>query len=126
MQETSDLLNRHTTLVTTNMDLKQLQRANTEEMEQVRAEMTAMLKRRADEILHKNNHIAQLKKQLESIRLKAADQEAVKDSSLQVTSQNTLEYGQVRLGFVAPCFLSLCFQACKIAHDPAPLNIDVF
>jgi hypothetical protein len=45
--------------------------------------------------LNKNNHVARLKKQLEAIRLEAADQEALKDSSLQITSQNTLEYGQV-------------------------------
>lgn len=54
-----------------------------------------MIKRRTDEILNKNNYIARLKKHLETIRLKAADQEAIKDSSLQITSQNTLEYGQV-------------------------------
>lgn len=95
LQETSDLLNRHTTLVTTNMDLKQLQRQNMDEMERVRAEISATLKRHADETLNKNNKIAQLKKELERTRLRATDQEAVKDSSLQVTSQNTLQYGQV-------------------------------
>jgi chromosome segregation ATPase len=95
LQETAELLNRHATLVNTNTDLKQQQKQNNEEMERVRAEMNAMIKRKTDEILNKNNHIARLKKHLETIRLKAADQEAIKDSSLQVTSQNTLEYGQV-------------------------------
>ena len=95
LQEVGELLNRHGTLVATNTDLKQQQKVNSEEMEHVRADMNALVKRRTDEILNKNNQVARLKKQLEAIRLRAADQEALKDSALQITSQNTLEYGQV-------------------------------
>ena len=96
LQEVGELLNRHGTLVATNTDLKQQQKANGEEIERVRGEMQAMVKRRTDDVLNKNNEVARLKKRLECLRLEAADEEAVKDSSLQVTSQNTLEYGQVR------------------------------
>jgi hypothetical protein len=95
LQEVGETLNRHSTLVATNMDLKQQQKTNSELIEKVRAETTALIKHRTDDILNKNNHVARLKKQLEAIRLEAADQEALKDSSLQITSQNTLEYGQV-------------------------------
>lgn len=95
LQEVGELLNRHSTLVATNTDLKQQQRANNEEMERVRADMNSMAKRRNDEILNKNNEIARLKKRLEAVRRQAADHEAVKDAALQLTSQNTLEYGQV-------------------------------
>jgi hypothetical protein len=96
LQEVVELLNRHSTLVATHMDLKQQQKLNSEQIEKVRAETNATIKHRTDDILNKNNHVARLKKQLEAIRLEAADQEAIKDSSLQITSQNTLEYGQVQ------------------------------
>lgn len=65
-------------------------------MERVRNETQLFLKQKTDDILNMNNHIARLKKHLESLRLAAADEEAVKDSALQVTSQNTLEQGQVQ------------------------------
>ena len=69
LQEVGELLNRHGTLVATNTDLKQQQKVNSEEMEHVRADMNALVKRRTDEILNKNNQVARLKKQLEAIRL---------------------------------------------------------
>lgn len=95
-QEIGELLNRHTTLGLTNEDLKQQQKANSESMEQIRSEMNVFVKSKTDEILNTNNKIARLKKELERLRMETSDQEAIKDSALQVTSQNTLAYGQVR------------------------------
>ena len=100
LQEVGELLNRHATLVATNGDLKQQQKVNNEEMERVRADMNATVKRRTDEILNKNNQIALLKKELEALQLQAADLESMKNSALQTTSQNTLAYGQVRCHMV--------------------------
>lgn len=88
---------RYTTLLTTNSDLKRQQNEHADAMERVRTETQLFLKQKTDDILNMNNHIARLKKHLESLRLAAADEEAVKDSALQVTSQNTLEQGQVQL-----------------------------
>lgn len=88
---------RYTTLLTTNSDLKRQQNEHADAMERVRTETQLFLKQKTDDILNMNNHIARLKKHLESLRLAAADEEAVKDSALQVTSQNTLEQGQVLL-----------------------------
>ena len=95
-QEIGELLNRHTTLILTNEDLKQQQKSNGEETERIRNEMNTFVKQQTDEILNLNNKIARLKKELETIRLMANDQEGKKDSSLQITSQKTLEYGQVK------------------------------
>lgn len=95
-QEIGELLNRHTTLGLTNEDLKQQQKANSESMEQIRSEMNVFVKSKTDEILNTNNKIARLKKELERLRMETSDQEAIKDLALQVTSQNTLAYGQVR------------------------------
>jgi hypothetical protein len=88
-------LNRYTTLITTNSDLKRQQNEHADAMERVRNDTQLFQKQKTDDILNMNNRIARLKKHLESIRLASADEEAVKDSALQVTSQNTLEYGQV-------------------------------
>jgi hypothetical protein len=96
LPDIGELLNRHSTLVTTHADLKQQQTEHSEAMERVRTEMHAFVKERTDDILNWNNHIARLKKQRENILLAAHDEEALKDSALQVTSKNTLEYGQVR------------------------------
>jgi Domain of unknown function (DUF4200) len=96
LQEVGELLNRHATLIATNCDLKQQQRANNEEMERVRADMTAFAKRRNDEILSKSNEVAVLKRRLEALQLQAAGHEVSKNAALASTSRNTLEYGQAR------------------------------
>lgn len=96
-QEVSDLLMRHATLLATNNDLKEHQRRCAELAEKVRAELTLYVKQKTDEILNLNNSVARLKKELEGYEGEALVQEAKKDSSLQVASQKTLEYGQVVL-----------------------------
>lgn len=110
-------LNRYTTLITTNSDLKRQQNEHADAMERVRNETQLFQKQKTDDILNMNNRIARLKKHLESIRLASADEEAVKDSSLQVTSQNTLEYGQVRY----ICWTSAILHP-SVARYPAGLG----
>lgn len=55
------------------------------------------MKQKTDEILNLNNSVARMKKELEGYEGEALLQESKKDSSLQVASQKTLEYGQVVL-----------------------------
>ncbi|MEW5313954.1 MAG: hypothetical protein WDW38_005484 [Sanguina aurantia] len=96
-QEVSDLLLRHATLQATNSDLREHQRRCGELSERVRAELQVYAKQKTDEILNLNNSIARMKKELEGYEGEALLQESKKDSSLQVASQKTLEYGQVVL-----------------------------
>jgi predicted nuclease with TOPRIM domain len=94
-QEVPDLLMRHATLQATNQDLKEHQHRCAELAEKTRAELNVYIKQKTDEILNLNNHLARLKKELESFEQQAMAQESKKDYSLQVASQKTLEYGQV-------------------------------
>lgn len=112
LPDITDILNRHATLMATNSDLKKQQNDHTENMERVRKEMQEFTKQRSDEILNRNNHTARLKKRLEALKLLVADEEAIKDSAMQVASQNTLEYGQVcRLRAVA------CARNCDASYS---------
>ena len=61
-----------------------------------RSELQAYTKTKTDEIVNLNNTISRLKKQLETYEAESYAQETKKDYSLQVASQKTLEYGQVR------------------------------
>ncbi|KAF5841600.1 hypothetical protein DUNSADRAFT_12297 [Dunaliella salina] len=94
-QEVPDLLMRHATLRATNKDLRDHQQKCSEAAESIRAELAAYVKGRTDEILNLSNRVARLKKELEKHEGEAMVQESKKDSSLQVASQKTLEYGQV-------------------------------
>mmetsp|Transcript_20045 Transcript_20045/g.36043 ORF Transcript_20045/g.36043 Transcript_20045/m.36043 type:complete len:298 (-) Transcript_20045:332-1225(-) len=96
-QEVNDLLMRYATLSATNADLKEHQRKCGELAEKVRSELQVFVKQKTDEILNLNNQLSRLKKELEQYEGDALVQEAKKDSSLQVASQKTLEYGQVVL-----------------------------
>ena len=61
-----------------------------------RSELQVYTKMKTDEIVNLNNTISRLKKQLENYEAESYAQETKKDYSLQVASQKTLEYGQVR------------------------------
>ena len=67
-----------------------------EAAEATRDELKSYTKAKTDEILTLNNHLAKLKKQLEGLEAEARQQEARKDTALQVAAHRTLEYGQVR------------------------------
>ena len=80
------------------------------------------VKQKTDEILHQNNELARLKKELESYEGDALVQQARKDHSLQVASQKTLEYGQVVLS--TDNIFNRCRSRSKIAypHESNPLQ----
>jgi predicted nuclease with TOPRIM domain len=83
-QEVQDLIMRHATLQATNQDLKEHQHKCAELAEKTRAELNLYVKQKTDEILNLNNHLARLKKELESFEALAIAQESKKDYSLQV------------------------------------------
>ncbi|KXZ49053.1 hypothetical protein GPECTOR_23g139 [Gonium pectorale] len=118
-QEVSDLLLRHATLSATNADLKDHQRRCSELAEKVRTELQIYVKQKTDEILNLNNQVAKLKTELEGYEAEAMVQEAKKDSSLQIASQRTLEYGQVVLS--ADNIFNRCRSKSSIGH-PAESN----
>ncbi|EFJ46808.1 hypothetical protein VOLCADRAFT_75246 [Volvox carteri f. nagariensis] len=118
-QEVSDLLLRHATLSATNADLKDHQRRCSELAEKVRTELQIYVKQKTDEILNLNNQVAKLKTELEGYEAEALVQEAKKDSSLQIASQRTLEYGQVVLS--ADNIFNRCRSKSSIGH-PAESN----
>jgi hypothetical protein len=66
-----------------------------EAAEATRDELKSYTKAKTDEILTLNNHLAKLKKQVEGLEAEARQQEARKDTALQVAAHRTLEYGQV-------------------------------
>ncbi|KAG2433119.1 hypothetical protein HYH02_012821 [Chlamydomonas schloesseri] len=118
-QEVADLLLRHATLSATNADLKDHQRKCSELAEKVRTELQIYVKQKTDEILNLNNQVAKLKTELEGYEAEAMVQEAKKDSSLQIASQRTLEYGQVVLS--ADNIFNRCRAKSSIGH-PAESN----
>ncbi|KAF5841599.1 hypothetical protein DUNSADRAFT_12297 [Dunaliella salina] len=118
-QEVPDLLMRHATLRATNKDLRDHQQKCSEAAESIRAELAAYVKGRTDEILNLSNRVARLKKELEKHEGEAMVQESKKDSSLQVASQKTLEYGQVV--FSTDNIFNRCHSRSKIGY-PAESN----
>eukprot|EP00775_Hariotina_reticulata_P008951 gene8951-9127_t len=113
-QEVPDLLMRFATLQAAHADLCSHQQKCASEAEEVRAALQALTKQKSDEILNLNNHLAELKKQLELYQQQASLQEFHKDCSLQVAAQRTLEYGQVVLA--ADNVFNRCRQKSYNAH----------
>lgn len=73
VHEVGELLNRHSTLIETNTDLKAQQAANTAAMERVRGEMAAFVKAKTDEVLRLSNRVATLKQQVQAAGLLRAE-----------------------------------------------------
>lgn len=114
--EINDLLMRYATLEATNNDLRHSATATSDKNEQTRAELQAYTKMKTDEILNLNNSISRLKKELESRERDAIVMQSNMDYMLQVTSQKTLENGQVCMA--TDNLFHRCNSRSKVNHKP--------
>lgn len=73
-QEIGDVLSRHATLQATNEELRDQQARAVTDCEAQRAELTAMTRQQADQLLRLNNQLAVLRQKLE-VAQAAATQE---------------------------------------------------
>jgi DNA repair exonuclease SbcCD ATPase subunit len=89
------VLKRYNTLKTANADLVQRQKAAEQLNEQRRAEYSAFLKERSNDILHLNNEIARLQKALDRSRKDQDAMETEVHGRIKRNQEKTMELGRV-------------------------------
>lgn len=120
--EIGDLLNRYTTLESTNNEMRQLMKTREQEQEQTRVDLQTYVKMKTDEILNLNNTISHLKKDLESRERDAAIFVQEKDQALTTASAKTLENGQVYMA--ADNLFHRCITRSKVNHPSYTEPVD--
>ncbi|RHY97999.1 hypothetical protein DYB37_008394 [Aphanomyces astaci] len=93
--EITDLVNRYNTLKDANRDLSENQRLHESDNERKRVKFATFTKERTNDILNFNNEIASLQKQLETRESNAIRLQHDVDTTIRITSDKTLEVGQI-------------------------------
>mmetsp|Transcript_41925 Transcript_41925/g.50804 ORF Transcript_41925/g.50804 Transcript_41925/m.50804 type:complete len:312 (-) Transcript_41925:960-1895(-) len=114
--EINDLLMRYATLEATNNDLREHAKECNSKNEETRAALQAYTKMKTDEILNLNNSISRLKKELESRERDSLVTQSNRDYNAQITSQKTLENGQVCMA--TDNLFHRCNSRSKVNHPP--------
>ncbi|RHY33320.1 hypothetical protein DYB32_001723, partial [Aphanomyces invadans] len=93
--EIIDLVNRYNTLKDANRDLSENQQLHERDNERKRVKFATFTKERTNDILNFNNEIASLQKQLETRESNAIRLQHEVDTTIRITSDKTLEVGQI-------------------------------
>ncbi|KAF0698085.1 Aste57867_11271 [Aphanomyces stellatus] len=93
--EITDLVNRYNTLKDANRDLSENQKVHEKDNERKRLKFAMFTKERTNDILNFNNEIASLQKQLETRESNAIRLQHDVDTTIRITSDKTLEVGQI-------------------------------
>eukprot|EP00592_Proboscia_alata_P004583 CAMPEP_0194371220 /NCGR_PEP_ID=MMETSP0174-20130528/19604_1 /TAXON_ID=216777 /ORGANISM="Proboscia alata, Strain PI-D3" /LENGTH=336 /DNA_ID=CAMNT_0039149145 /DNA_START=177 /DNA_END=1184 /DNA_ORIENTATION=- len=108
--EIQDILNRHRTLTETNSQLIEQQKKSVTESELRRAELFQLSRDKVNSILNRNNEIASLQKNLETVTLSTVGMQSMADATYQDVNVKVSELGQVHAS-VENLFLRLENQA---------------
>eukprot|EP00593_Proboscia_inermis_P006482 CAMPEP_0171317174 /NCGR_PEP_ID=MMETSP0816-20121228/78682_1 /TAXON_ID=420281 /ORGANISM="Proboscia inermis, Strain CCAP1064/1" /LENGTH=172 /DNA_ID=CAMNT_0011810121 /DNA_START=285 /DNA_END=800 /DNA_ORIENTATION=- len=108
--EIQDILNRHRTLTETNSQLIEQQKKSVTESELRRAELFQLSRDKVNSILNRNNEIASLQKNLETVTLSTVGMQSMADATFQDVNVKVSELGQVHAS-VENLFLRLENQA---------------